>query len=169
MDNPDVSKEAGLRRALPSARQAPGPLVSAAGGGTCGRSPVRVAAYIVSALGAFLGPACLIAFPGPGSWTARDLREAWVLVPAALLMASPFAAFLLAARLSRTRAGAGVVLALTIVATLFGALFYVDAALRKDFVLLLASVGVPAVQWLIALPALVAAIVLRGRGSSSSR
>ena len=84
-------------------------------------------------------------------------------------MASPFAAFLLAARLSKTKAGAGVVAALALVAVLFGALFYVDATLREDFVLLLASVGVPAVQWLMAFPAVVAALVLRPKKTSTAR
>ncbi|MCL4810249.1 MAG: hypothetical protein KJ062_21015, partial [Thermoanaerobaculia bacterium] len=92
-----------------------------------------------------------------------------VLAIAARIMASPFAAFLVAARLSRTKAGAAVVAALALVAVLFGALFYVDAALRKDFVLLLASVGVPAVQWLMALPAVVLALVLRPRRTSAAR
>ena len=45
----------------------------------------------------------------------------------------------------------------------------VDAALRKDFVLLLASVGVPAVQWLMAFPAVVAALVLRPKKASAPR
>lgn len=133
------------------------------------RPPSRAAAYAVSAIGAVLGPACLVAFPGFGRWSAQDFREAWVLVPAMLIMASPFAAFSLAARLSRTRAGAAVVAALALVAALFGGLLYVDAALRKDVVLLLASVGVPAVQWLMALPALVAAVVLRPRRPPGAR
>ena len=92
-----------------------------------------------------------------------------VLAVASLIMASPFAAFLLAARLSRTKAGAAVVAALALVAVLFGALFYVWAAVRKDFILLLASVGVPATQWLMALPAVVAALVLRRREPAAGR
>lgn len=133
------------------------------------RSPVRIVAYAISAVGALSGPVSFLAFPGFGAWGREDLQGAGVLALAALIMASPFAAFLLAARLSRTTAGAAVVAALALVAVLFGALFYLDAALRKDFVLLLASVGVPAVQWLMALPALVAALVLRRRKPAVTR
>lgn len=130
---------------------------------------MRVVAYAISAVGALVGPSSFLAFPGFGAWGREDLQGAGVLAIAALVMASPFAAFLVAARLSRTKAGAAVVAALALVAVLFGALFYVDAALRKDFVLLLASVGVPAVQWLMALPAVVAALVLRPGKTSAPR
>jgi hypothetical protein len=133
------------------------------------RSPVRVLAYAISAVGALTGPVSFLAFPGFGAWGREDLQGAGVLGVAALIMASPFAAFLLAARLSRTKAGAAVVAALALVAALFGGLVYVDAALRKDFVLLLASVGVPGVQWLMALPAVVAALVLRPRKTPPPR
>ena len=133
------------------------------------RTPIRTAATVISAVGALMGPISFLAFPGFGSWTSEDLPAAGVLALAALFMASPFAAFLLAARLSKTKAGAAVVAALALVAVLFGALFYVDAALRKDFVLLLASVGVPAVQWLMAFPAVVAALVLRPTKASVAR
>ncbi len=139
------------------------------GGGARERNPVRTVAYAISAVGALIGPASFLAFPGFGAWGREDLQGAGVLVLAALFMASPFAVFLLAARLSKTRAGAAVVAALALVALLFGALFYVDAALRKDFVLLLASVGVPAVQWLMAFPAVVAALVLRPKKTSAAR
>jgi len=116
-----------------------------------------------------MGPVSYLSFPGFGSWKGEDLQGAWVLLLASLVMASPFAAFLLAARLSRTTAGAAVVAALALVAVLFGALFYVWAAFRKDFILLLASVGVPATQWLMALPAVVAALVLRPKKPSAPR
>jgi hypothetical protein len=124
---------------------------------------------VISAVGALSGPVSFLAFPGFGAWGREDLAAAGVLALAALMMASPFAVFFLAARLSRTNASAAVVAALALVALLFGALFYVEAALRKDFVLLLASVGVPAVQWLMALPAVVAALVLRGRKPPAPR
>lgn len=133
------------------------------------RNPARIVAYVTSAVGALTGPVSFLAFPGFGVWTTEDLPGAGVVALASLVMASPFAAFLLAARLSRTKAGAGVVAALALVAVLFGALFYVDAAMRKDFVLLLVSVGVPAVQWLMALPAVVAALVLRSRQPAAPR
>ncbi len=143
------------------------------GPGTVGssreRTPIRAVAYVISAVGALVGPVSFLAFPGFGAWGSQDLEGAGVLALAALLMASPFAAFLLAARLSKTKTGAAVVAALALVAVLFGALFYADAALRKDFVLLLASVGVPTVQWLMALPAVVAALVLRPRKASAPR
>jgi len=148
---------------------APGGGGSGAGGSARERTPVRTVAYAVSAAGALVGPVSFLAFPGIGTWKSEDLQGAWVLLLAALFMASPFAGFLLAARLSRTRAGAAVVAALALVAVLFGALFYVDAALRKDFVLLLVSVGVPAVQWLMAIPAVVAALVLRPKKASAPR
>lgn len=147
-----------------------------AGGGGSGavgsnreRNPVRTVATVISAAGAHVGPVSFFAFPGFGAWGSEDLQGAGVLALAALFMASPFAAFLLAARLSKTKAGAAVVAALALVAVLFGALFYVDAALRKDFVLLLASVGVPAVQWLMAFPAVVAALVLQPKKTSAAR
>jgi len=133
------------------------------------RNPARTVATVIAIVGALTGPISFLALPGFGAWTSEDLQGAGVLALAALLMASPFAAFLLAARLSKTKVGAAVVAALALVAVLFGALFYVDAALRKDFVLLLASVGVPAVQWLMALPAVVAALVLRPRKTSAAR
>ena len=84
-------------------------------------------------------------------------------------MASPFAAFLLAARLSKTNAAAAVVASLALVAVVLGLLFYVWAAIGKDFLILLASVGVPGIQWLMALPAVVAALVLRPKKSSAPR
>ncbi len=133
------------------------------------RNPARTVAYAISVVGALMGPVSFIAFPGFGAWASEDLQGAGVLAIAALLMASPFAAFLLAARLSKTKAGAAVVAALALVAVLFGALFYVWAALRKDFLLLLASAGVPATQWLMALPAVVAALVLRPKKSATPR
>ena len=148
---------------------APGAGGPEAGGSVRERTPIRTVAYVISAVGALVGPVSLLAFPGFGAWGSEDLQGFSVLALAALLMASPFAAFLLAVRLSRTRAGAAVVAALALVADLFGAVFYVDAALRKDFVLLLASVGVPAVQWLMALPAVVAALVLRPKKPSAPR
>lgn len=148
---------------------APGAGGPEAGGCVRERIPIRTVAYVISAVGALVGPISVLAFPGFGAWGSEDLQGLGVLAVAALLMASPFAAFLLAARLSRTNAGAAVVSALALVAVLFGALFYVDAALRKDFVLLLASVGVPAVQWLMAVPAVVAALVLRPKKASPPR
>lgn len=134
-----------------------------------GRNPARTAATAIAVVGALFGPICLLAFPGLGAWSADDLPGAWVLLPALLFVASPFAAFLLAARLSRTTAGAAVVAALGLVALLFGALIYGDAVLRKDFVLLLLFAGVPTVQWLMALPAVVAALVLRPRKAAAAR
>ncbi len=148
---------------------APGGGGSGAGDSVRERTPIRTVAYVISAVGALVGPVSFLAFPGFGAWGSEDLEGAGVLALTALLMASPFAAFFLAARLSRTKAGAAVVAALALVAVLFGALFYVDAALRRDFVLLLASVGVPAVQWLMALPAVVAALVLRPKEASAPR
>ena len=133
------------------------------------RNPVRTAATAISVVGAVLGPLGLVAFPGLASWRAEDLSGAGILIPALVFLASPFAAFLLAARLARTRAGAAVVATLALLATLFGALVYGDAVLRKNFVLLLLFAGVPMVQWLMALPALVAALVLRGRNPSQHR
>ncbi len=133
------------------------------------RNPARTVATGIAVVGALFGPICLLAFPGLGSWTAEDLPAAWVLLPALLFVASPFAAFLLAARLSRTTAGAAVVAALALVALLFGALIYGDAVLRKNFVLLLLFAGVPTVQWLMALPAVVAALVLRRRTPAAAR
>jgi len=133
------------------------------------RNPARTVATVIAIVGALTGPVSFLAFPGFGTWTSEDLPGAGVVALAALFMASPFAAFLFAARLSKTKVGAAVVAALALVAVLFGALFYVDAALRKDFVLLLASVGVPAVQWLMAFPAVVAALVLRPKKTSTAR
>lgn len=153
-------------------RTAPEGVPPVTGGGGGRRDPVKVAAYVVSAFGALLGPFCLFAFPGLGAWTGTTVKDAWVVVPAMLILASPFAAFFLAAHLARTRAGAAVVLAFGVVATLFGALIYVDAVVRKNVFLLLAFVGIPAVQWLMALPAVVGALVLRPKKpavASSSR
>ena len=133
------------------------------------RNPARIVAYVISAVGALMGPVSFLSIPGFGAWTGEDLQGAWVLALASLLMASPFAAFLLAARLSKTPAAALVVAALALVAVLFGALFYVWAAIRKDFLLLLASVGVPGTQWLMALPAVVAALVLRPKKPAAPR
>lgn len=133
------------------------------------RNPARVVAYVISAVGALMGPVSYLSVPGFGAFTGEDLQGAWVLALASLLMASPFAAFLLAARLSKTPAAAWVVAALALVAVLFGALFYVWAAIRKDFLLLLASVGVPGTQWLMALPAVVAALALRPKKPATPR
>ncbi|HPA50275.1 MAG TPA: hypothetical protein PLP50_01625 [Thermoanaerobaculia bacterium] len=133
------------------------------------RNPARIVAYVTSAVGALTGPVSFLAFPGFGVWTTEDLPGAGVVALAALVMASPFAAFLLAARLSKSRTGAAVVAALALVAVLFGALYYVWAAVEKNVLILLASVGVPAVQWLMALPAVVAALVLRPKRWSAPR
>ncbi|MBK9374967.1 MAG: hypothetical protein IPN03_14890 [Holophagales bacterium] len=133
------------------------------------RNPARTVATVIAIVGALTGPVSFLSFPGFGAWKGEDLQGAWVLLLASLFMASPFAPFLLAARLSKTKAGAAVVAALALVAVLFGALIYVDAALRKDFVLLVVSVGVPGVQWLMALPAVVAALVLRPKRTSAPR
>lgn len=123
------------------------------------RNRAQRVATAIAIGGALLGPLCLLAFPGLGSWSAEDLPAAWILLPALLFVASPFAAFLLAARLAKTTTGAAVVAALALVALLFGALIYGDAVVRKSFVLLLLFVGVPTVQWLLAFPAIVAALV----------
>ena len=133
------------------------------------RNLVRTAATVISAVGAVLGPLGLLAFPGLTSWRPEDLPGAGALIPALVFLASPFAGFLLAARLSRTKAGAAVVAVLALVAALVGALIYGDAVVRKNFVLLLLFAGVPMLQWLMALPALVAALVLRGRNPSPHR
>jgi hypothetical protein len=148
---------------------ADGTIPTASASGQAERNPARTVATGIAVVGALFGPICLLAFPGLGSWTAEDLPAAWVLLPALLFVASPFAAFLLAARLSRTTAGAAVVAALALVALLFGALIYGDAVLRKSFVLLLLFAGVPMVQWLMALPAVVAALVLRPKKASAPR
>lgn len=137
--------------------------------GPAERNPARSVATAIAIVGALFGPLCLLAFPGLGSWTTEDLPGARVLLPALFFVTSPFAAFLLAARLSRTTAGAAVVAALALVALLFGALIYGDAVLRKSFVLLLLFVGVPMVQWLMALPAIVGALVLRRRKATAER
>lgn len=142
---------------------------AAAAGSRAERNPVRTAATAISAVGAVLGPLGLVAFPGLTSWRAEDFAGAGILIPALVFLASPFAGFLLAARLSRTKAGAAVVAVLALVAALVGALIYGDAVVRKNFVLLLLFAGVPMLQWLMALPALVAALVLRGRRPSPRR
>lgn len=133
------------------------------------RDPVKVAAFLASALGAVVGPVCILAFGEVESWTAADMKDLGVLVPALLWIASPYALFLLAAGLSRTKAGASVVLALSLVATLFGGVVYLDAVLRRNFVLLLLFAGIPPVQWLIGLAALVASLVLRRRVPTPAR
>ncbi len=133
------------------------------------RNPVRIVAYAISVLGALMGPVSYLSFPGFGTWKSEDFHGIGALALASFLMASPFAAFLLAARLSKTKAAAAVVAALALVAVLFGALFYVWAAIEKDFLLLLASVGVPGTQWLMALPAVVAALVLRPKKPAAPR
>lgn len=127
------------------------------------RAPLKVAAFLASALGAAVGPVCILAFGEVETWTASDMKDAGVLVPALLWIASPYAAFFLAAGLSRTRAAAGVVLALSLVATLFGGLIYVNVTVRRNVVLLVLFAAVPQVQWLVGLAALVAALVLRRR------
>ncbi len=133
------------------------------------RNPARIAAYAISVVGALTGPVSVLSFPGFGTWKGEDLQGAGVLALASLFMASPFAAFLLAARLSKTNAAAAVVASLALVAVVLGLLFYVWAAIGKDFLILLASVGVPGIQWLMALPAVVAALVLRPKKSSAPR
>lgn len=148
---------------------APASSGDAGGRGLPERNPARAAATAIAIVGALFGPICLLAFPGLGTWSADDLPGAWVLLPTLLFVASPFAAFLLAARLSRTKAGAAVVAALALVALLFGGLIYGDAVIRKSFVLLLLFAGVPTVQWLMALPAVVAALVLRRRKPAAAR
>jgi hypothetical protein len=148
--------------------QAPGAGVPVAAAVSSARNPARTVATVLAIVGALMGPVSFLAFPGFGVWKGVDLEGAWVLLLASLFMASPVAAFLLAARLSKTKAGAAVVAALALVAVLFGALFYVWAVLRKDLILLLASVGVPGTQWLMALPAVVAALVLRPKKTSAA-
>lgn len=82
---------------------------------------------------------------------------------------SPFAAFLAAAALSRTRSGSGTVLALSLVATFLGGVIYGDAFFRHESpVHALLFLSVPVIQWGLGVAALVAAAVLRGRNQRST-
>ncbi|MBK8598959.1 MAG: hypothetical protein IPP07_09485 [Holophagales bacterium] len=129
---------------------------------------MKPAALVASVLGAAVMAASFLLMMTPWQLTSAD--PVFGVLAVGVLVVSPYAAFLLAAAVSRTKIGAGVVLALSLVATVLGTVVYVDAFLRHEspaFVLLFVSV--PVVQWGIGVAAIVAAVVLRGRQPAPSR
>lgn len=129
---------------------------------------MKPAALVASVLGAAVMAAFFLWKMTPWQLTSAD--PVFGVLAVGVLVVSPCAAFLLAAAVSRTKAGAGVVLALSLVATVLGTVVYVDAFLRHESpVFVLLFVSVPVVQWGIGIAAIVAAFVLRGRQTKPSR
>jgi hypothetical protein len=129
---------------------------------------VKPAALVLSALGAAVMAAFYLWKATPWQLTSTD--PVFGVIVVGVFVVSPYAAFLLAAALSRTKSGAGVVLALSLLATVLGTVVYADAFLRHEspvYVLLFASI--PVVQWGIGVAAIVAAVVLRGRQTTTPR
>lgn len=128
---------------------------------------MKPAALVVSALGAAVMAAFVLWKTTPWQLTPAD--PVFGVVALSAFVVSPYAAFLLAAALSRTKVGAGVVLALSLVATVLGTVVYVDALLRHESpAYLLSFLSVPVLQWGIGVAAIVAAVVLRGRRTAAS-
>ena len=129
---------------------------------------MKLAALVASGLGAAAMLGFVVWKAAPWDWHAGDPGLGPVALTA--FVVSPYLPLLLAAALSKTKAAAAVVLALSFVATLLGAASYGDAFLRHESpVYLLIFLGVPALQWLGGLAALVAALVLRGRTPAAVR
>ncbi len=129
---------------------------------------MKPAALVVSALGAAVMAAFVLWKTTP--WQLAPADPVFGAVALGAFVVSPYAAFLLAAGFSRTKAGAGVVLALSVLATVLGTVVYADAFLRHDspaYALLFLSI--PVLQWGIGVAAIVAAVVLRGRQTAASR
>ena len=128
---------------------------------------MKPAALVVSALGAAVMAAFVLWKTTPWQLTAADFVLGVVALGA--FVVSPYAAFLLAAALSRTKAGAGVVFALSLVATVLGTVVYADAFLRHEGpVYALLFLSIPALQWGIGVAAIIAAVVLRRRQTAAS-
>jgi hypothetical protein len=129
---------------------------------------VKPAAFVVSALGAAVMAAFVLWKTAP--WQLVPSDTFFGAVALAVFVVSPYVAFLLAAALSRAKAGAGVVLALSLIATMLGTVVYADAFLRHESpVYAFLFVAVPVLQWGIGVAAIVAASVLRGRRTAASR
>lgn len=115
---------------------------------------------------ALLGGAVMLAFAlwKTTPWQLGPADPVFGVLALVAFVVSPFAAFLIAAAISQTKSGAGVVLALSLVATLVGAAVYADAFLRHESpVYALLFLSIPVVQWGIGVAAIVAAVVLRAR------
>lgn len=129
---------------------------------------MKRAALVVSGLGAAVMAAFVLWKTTPWQLTSADPVLGVVALGA--FVVSPYAAFLLAAALSRTKAGSGVVLALSLVATALGAAVYADAFLRHESpAYALLFISIPVLQWGIGVAAIVAALVLRGRQAAVPR
>jgi hypothetical protein len=129
---------------------------------------VKPATLVVSALGAAVMAAFVLWKTTPWQLTPAD--PVFGVVALAAFVVSPYAAFFLAAELSRSKVGSGVVLALSLVATALGTVVYADAFLRHEspaYALLFLSI--PVLQWGIGVAAIVASVVLRSRQTSGSR
>lgn len=129
---------------------------------------MKLAAPIGSGLGAAVIATFYLWKTTPWRLTSAD--PVFGVVVVGVFVVSPCAAFLLAAVLSRTKVGAGVVLALSLVATILGAVVCADAFFRHEspvYVLLFASI--PVVQWGMGVAAMVAAFVLRVRQAAMPR
>jgi hypothetical protein len=129
---------------------------------------VKPAALVVPALGAAVMAGFVLWKTSP--WQLSSTDSVFGVVALGAFVVSPYAAFLLAAALSRTKAGAGVVLALSLLATVLGTVVYADAFLRHEspaYALLFLSI--PVVQWGIGVAAIVASVVLRGLQTAPSR
>lgn len=129
---------------------------------------MKLSALIGSGLGAAVMATFYLWKTTPWQLTSAD--PVFGVVVVGVFVVSPYAAFLLAAVLTRTKVGAGVVLALSLVATILGTVVYADAFFRHEspvYVLLFASI--PVVQWGIGVAAIVAAFVLRVRQAAMPR
>ncbi len=129
---------------------------------------MKPAALVVSALGAAVMAAFALWKTTPWQLTPAD--PVFGVVALGAFVVSPYAAFLVAAALSRSKVGSGVVLALSLVATVLGTVVYADAFLRHESpVYALLFISIPVVQWGIGVAAIVAAVVLRDRRTAASR
>ena len=129
---------------------------------------MKPAAFVASVFGAAVMAAFVLWKTAP--WQLAPAEPVFGAVALVAFVVSPYVAFLLAAALSRTKAGAGVVLALSLVATMLGTVVYADAFLRHESpVYAFLFVAVPVLQWGIGVAAIVAAAVLRGRRTAASR
>jgi hypothetical protein len=123
---------------------------------------VKRAALVVSGLGAAVMAAFVLWKTAP--WQLAPADSVFGVVALGAFVVSPYAAFLLAAALSLTKAGSGVVLALSLVATGLGTVVYADAFLRHESpAYALLFVSIPVLQWGLGVAAIVAAVVLRRR------
>ncbi len=129
---------------------------------------MKPAALVVSVFGAAVMAVFVLWKTTP--WQRTPADPVFGVLALGAFVVSPFAAFVLAAAFSKSKAGAAVVLVLSLVATLLGTVVYADAFLRHESpVYALLFISIPVLQWGIGVAAIAAAVLLRSGQTAASR